>query len=283
MSTVLISAAVSAVISFFAGIFTERLRQKHSKKDAHFQEIKTIVLGYIQDQLVDHYLRILESKEGALVIGSEQITKLEETSSSYQVVLWKPVLRVKPPQISCVSSVGGTFELQRHEETYPHLYRDAKERHFSKLFIRWEQLDSRFHVFCVGCLELCQHLAKKLEESIRVPLRVESSQQENWVNYPRLSVFIYERLFGVSNGGLNLYEQPIKWRLDWYGDQCGQGTKDEMERCKEIVDSLLKSEKASAKPFIEEARRLKPDLIAIKDELERLVLQRSLPGRCEYV
>lgn len=271
MSAEWIFSIFNAIRSFITGIFSERSRQVHEAKQAHFEDIKNVVLGYLKGQLIDHYLRILERKEGILAEGTEPISG-------------KLILAAKPPQLSLARTLGQSIALQNHAESYPHLYHDAKENHFPKLFRMWEQFDVRFQDFARKSIQFGQQLAKTLEEQSKIPPRTYSFPQERWINYVRLSIFVYERLWGVSNGALVVNEQSDKWLLKWFGtDDCGQGTKEQMESCKAIVDELLVSEKKAVPPLLEEAQHLKPELISIKDEVERLIWKKRLPGNCEYL
>jgi hypothetical protein len=279
-----ISALISAVVSFIAGLFVERYRQKHGSKGEHFEKIKSVVFAYIQDQLVDHYLRVVDGHEGALTFLTLPLRGAEVSSTEHPQVHYKFVLGPKPPQLSIVSSLGSSLDLQRHEETYPHLYDDVKQNHFPESLERFERVVAKYENVCRCCTELTKQFSQKLEQSINLPARVANAPQETWVNYPLLSLFIYERLWGVSCGALSISEQAGKYNLDWpHRMQCGRGPRDEIERCRRVVDELLKTEKDSVETIRKDAQCLRPELQAIRIELEKISIQRKLPGNCDFI
>lgn len=286
----LVPSLISAVVSFIAGLvgglFVERYRQKHDRRKDHFDSIKTVVFAYIQDQLIDHYLRVIDGKEGALIINAVPLAGAETSSADYPLSHHRLVLGIKPPQLSNTSSVASSVSWQKHEETYPHLYDDVKQRHFQILISRFERAVTEYGNVCQGCIEFCKQLSKKLEQDIHLPTYVVNTPQETWVKFPALSLFIYERLWGVSCGTLNInIEQTSRYVLDWPHrvGSCGRGTKEEIDRCRVVVDGLLKTEKLAIQHFLEDAQRLKPEFQAIRIELEKLSLQRRLPGNCRFI
>jgi hypothetical protein len=277
-----ITAAATALTAF-AVFFVEYSRRRYERKQTHFKEIKEFVLKHINGLLVDYYLPILEGEQGILEIRSEPIYSQKTTATRTPITDWKPFLAIASPRFSLAITVGGHIELQKYEETYPHLYPDAKENHFPELLEGWESFKNGFEALGRQSATLGEQLARKLEDQIKLPPLAGLSRPGSWVNYFGLSNFIYKRLWGAPTGTLNVYEQLGNWVLQEWSENYGHGTKEQMEYCRAVVDELLISEKESVQLLQEQARRLLPQTNTIKQELQQLLLKTDLPGRCEYI
>ena len=281
MKSELIAAWITAIataVTAFAIFLVERSRRRYERKEAHLQHIKKVVVEHLNSLLVSHYFPILDCRQGILKIRDDPIY-LKGSPSTEVPIGWKPALSVKTPELP----VGLTAE---HEKTYPYLYTDVKSNHFPQLINKWELFMNQFEELGRKSLEMGLQLAKELEGRIGLPpFSGSPNQQGAWVNYLRLSAFLYERVWGVPSSILNIDQQSGKWNLHRFQENLGQGTKEEMENCQRVVDNILESEKVSI--YIDSLKKqaldLKPEAISLKEELQQLLLKNKLMGRCDYL
>jgi|SRR2546422_6185661 len=286
MSSELIAAWITAAataVTAFAVFWVERSRRGYERRQAHFEEIKEFVLRYLDGVLVGHYLPILEGQSSILKFGTTPIFSDKTSSTKDPMIGWKPVLVIQPEE----PSIGASFEdhetWQKHKETYPYLYPDAKENHFPELFGKWESFKNEFESVGQQAVTLGEQMAKLLEEKIKLPLWTGWSQQETWVSYFSLSNFIYRWLWGSQTGTLNIYEQSGNWVLQEGNEYYARGAKEQMEYCRSVVDELWASEKESVQLLRRQALRLLPEANAIKEEIQQLLLRTDLPGCCKFI
>ena len=281
MKSELIAAWITAIataVTAFAIFLVERSRRRYERQEGHLQHIKKVVVDHLNSLLISHYFPVLDRKQGILKVRVDPIY-LEGSPSTEVPIGWKPVLSVKTHELP----VAGAAE---HQKTYPYLYADVKRNHFPQLVNKWELFTNQFEELGHKSLEMGLRLAKELQEIIGLPPSSGlPNQQGAWVNYLRLSVFLYERVWGIPAGVLNIGEESGKWILRWFSDAFGQGTKEEMENCRRVVDSILASEKISIQSasLKKQALDLKPEAISLREELEQLSLKNKLPGRCDYL
>lgn len=275
--------AIATAVTAFAVFFVERSRRRYERKQAHFKKIKEFVIHFLDDILGGHYLPILECRDGILRFDTVPIFSEETSSSKDSFQGWKPALAIKSARAPIGASVGEHETWQKHQETYPYLYPDAKVNHFPELFGKWESFENGFEELGRKSASLAEQMAKKLEERIKILPWSGSNTSESWVNYFSLSIFIYRRLWGAQTGTLNIYEQSGNWVLQEWSETYGRGTKEQMGQCRLIVDEFLASERTSIQPLKEQARHLLPEANTIQQELQQLLLKTDLPGRCKFI
>lgn len=275
------ATAITAVFVLLVPLYVEYSRRLHEAKQTHFKDIKRFVLEDLNDILTNHYSDVLEHNAGALGIRSERVSP-EGISIAEQPHRWKPVLHVLPPASSLPASLGDALAIQEREKTFSHLYGDIGQYHFAELTRQWNQFTQRFQHMSHTCLIKTQHISTQLEAQLKFPPYDEYSQAEKWIDYLRLSLLVYERLWGIHSGALGMYQEGDHWILNVFGQRCGRGTQEELESFRITIDHVLSDEASGFTQLADEVKLLKIEALELKQMIEKTLLQQKLPGNCPY-
>lgn len=279
-----VATAVTAVAVIAVPFAIEYRRRVHLARQPHGQEIRSIVLEYLRDRLVDFYGYVLERRHGLLEkIGDPTVA--QGIPSAAAVVRYKYRLRAKDPQPSLMAKLTDQDWSDERRKKFLDLYADARDHHYREFFRRWDRFNDRFRRLGELSMDMGQTLAAKLEEQIKLPHLDGSVNQQLWADYAGLALFLYEWVWcSYPQGGLNVSLYSERWQLTAGSmSAVALGSKDQMEMCRSTVDRIATSENAAIQPLIAEAKILVDEANSLKRDLERLLVSEHLSGSCPNI
>jgi len=272
--------ALGALALIGVTLRVEYLRRRHEKGQFHFQQLRELVFDPLKQELVGHYIPILERQDGLLRLDTEEKSSTFDPLHGKKIE-WSMKLAVKSASLDPGCTVGDYQRFIDYDATFPHLYHDTKISHFPELCQRWEFFRERVKRLGEQSLERCLIWQRRLEEHVHLPIRQGLSTPPPWADYVVLSLYFYEQLWWRHPNGASVFQESGYSALRFQSYDLVRGDQHHIATCLATVGKLLETE--SVADLISLAEQLKPEATALKGEFERLVLAQLPLRSCPYV
>lgn len=275
-------------IATMAGVFlgpylAVKYNQRQRRKNQHLKEIHDKVLQPLKERIDRDYLPTLEKKIVNIQVDTRSGPTKFITHEDYKKVdrRVKPIFTILEPKEA--SMRHGTVEpLGKLPLFVPDskFYSCVKEKHFPSSIERYEQFKQKFDAYNEGCLQIAEAVKEKIKNQIDLPSYDDIAN--TYVAEYDLALFIlkkslqesYSETLDEGKNGLSIARKTVVQTED------PQKIKECIEKTKELVEQVQQEKRI--KELAKRTDALIPEVKDLRDELDRLLKQKRLPGKCEY-
>ncbi len=267
----------------------ERSRRIHQARQLHLESLKSKVFQPLLYQLENYFLPVIGRENSNIIEKSESIALPEISIDEYGAVN-RITLSIKTLEDTLEdwemqdfgSDASGLRPLERPKLKHdPQLYEDVKENHEPRLVDSWENFLAKVNEYNCRCLEYVKQLAQLLAKQTRL-IVWDHYESKPGMNTAGIAAFIWERQIGLGSSHFFI-EKSENPRVSIANKIVAVGTNDEITRCRQVVDSLVK-DRAQADKLMNLAgeMELEEKALSLKKEFTDLIHSQKLRGNCKY-
>lgn len=282
----LIAIPITAILSAY---LVTTLREKQDRKNQHLKEIKDKVFEPLKEGIDRYYLPTLEKKLVNIGINGKPkrnkfLTKEDYKKADRRLEFMFTILEPKE-----ASSRHGTLEpLGKLPSFVPDtkFYLCVKKKHFPFFIQRWEEFKQKFDTYNKTCLEIAKKIKKEIKNQINLPPYNGGSITTPYVFEHELALFVLKKSLQENYSDLLTVEEESPLTTLYIDSKMvarGENPQ-EIKKCEEEVKELVQRNqiKNQTEKLAKQADALIPKVKTLRDEIERLLKQKRLPGKCEY-
>lgn len=281
----LIAIPIAAILSaYLAATFTE----KRERKKQHLKEIKDKVFEPVKEGINRYYLPTLEKKVVNIGIDMKPKHNKFVTEEDYRKAnrILEPMFMILSPK-EAVLRHGRIEPFGKLPSFVPDskFYSCAKKKHFPSFMQRWEKFEQGVEGYNKRCLEIAEKIKGEIKNEINLPSYkgVFGGTNTYMCEYD-LALFILKKSLQEDYRELlHIKEEPNLTMLYVANKIVAQGkNRQEIKKCEEKVKRLVQREDRREE-LRKQANALLPEVKVLRDELERLLKQKKLSGKCDYI
>jgi hypothetical protein len=267
---------IGGVMTTVAGSWiSSKIHVYHENKRTHRDEIKEKVLIPLRTGLEEHFRPLVFHQKPVVFVVPGATTELREEAK----VTEDPAERGDV----LVAAFPGALVFGPLD---PALHEDANRNHFRELEGRVNEFVAAWTAHAGECHRWVLRIAHEILTKSGLeafPNRTAGPGPKFYVMHYRLAVFIYERLFLLQTGRLELNCSALPCTLN--GEECtiATGSREQLEALTEELDRLRVSEGATAHSLRNQAAELQKNFTGLTPALDLAIASKRLRGKCGLV
>lgn len=247
--------------------FTEEIKQRHLK------EIKEQVFEPLLEILNSHWFPILERKRVNLVVKPTPTYEGDGVTSRLVSTEYSLDTYEEPEYLTPINQ---------------HLYKDARDQHYTQILKRYENFKHQAEEYVKNCLSYADEIKKEIKQGIHLPeynpLPGKNMNFCEWISSDYLAIFVIRKQVVENDVNLSLHFSPVGQfgikEVMYEHTRCAISSTP--ENIKQTLNELLRIRK-KADELIAFADKLRIECFEIKNEIDKLCLSPKLIGDCDFI